>query len=142
MVDKLSKKQRSAHMAKIRGSGNLSTEGKVEEILLQTGIFGWVKHPKGIHGTPDFFFPEQQLALFIDGCFWHGCLKCNRRIPHTRREYWRNKITENRRRDDRQRRTLRRHGYSVMRIWEHDLKMDKKPDKWIKRLLSMLFNYN
>jgi len=132
MIDKLSKEQRSTHMAKIRGRGNLSTEGKVEETLLREGIRGWEKHPISIRGRPDFFFPKQNLALFVDGCFWHGCSKCNRRTPQTRRNYWREKIIENRRRDARQRQALRRMGYSVMRIWEHDL----ENKYWIKRLVT------
>ena len=133
-TDPLSKTERSAHMAKVRGKGNRSTEGRVELALLEAGIGGWEKHPKEIVGKPDFFFPRLRLAVFVDGCFWHGCPVCKRRIPASRPEFWRAKIDQNRRRDNRQQRKLRQQGYHVMRIWEHDLKRNT----WLKRLRTML----
>jgi DNA mismatch endonuclease (patch repair protein) len=72
--------------------------------------------------------------LFIDGCFWHACPRCARRNPTNRADFWREKLDANRRRDNRQRRRLRRQGYHVMRVWEHDLKRDT----WLNRLLAML----
>lgn len=121
-------------MAKVRGKGNRSTEMKVELALVDVGVEGWEKHPKDILGKPDFYFPDHRLAVFVDGCFWHACPVCKRRVPASRAEFWRNKIDENRRRDNRQRRKLRRQGYHVMRVWEHELKRDT----WLKRLRSML----
>ncbi len=133
-VDPLSEAERAAHMAKVRGSGNKSTEGRVEAALRAAGIEGWEKHPKGVLGKPDFYFPCQRLAVFIDGCFWHGCPVCARRTPTARADFWREKIEGNRRRDERQRRRLRGQGYHVMRVWEHSL----RTDVWLKRLHSMI----
>lgn len=121
-------------MAKVRGKGNRSTEMKVELALVDAGVEGWEKHSREILGKPDFYFPDHRLAVFVDGCFWHACPVCQRRVPASRAEFWRNKIDENRRRDNRQRRKLRRQGYHVMRVWEHELKRDT----WLKRLRSML----
>jgi DNA mismatch endonuclease (patch repair protein) len=108
-------------MAKVRGKGNRSTEVRVEAALIEENIEGWEKHPKGVLGKPDFFFPELKLAVFVDGCFWHVCPRCNRNVPTSRREFWENKLDENRRRDNRTHRKLRQMGYHVMRVWEHDL---------------------
>lgn len=121
-------------MSRVRGGGNRSTEGRAEAALVASGIDGWVKHPKDILGRPDFYFPTHRLAVFVDGCFWHRCPTCNRRMPANRAEFWRAKLDENRRRDNRTRRRLRAEGYHVMRVWEHDLKRET----WLKRLRSML----
>jgi DNA mismatch endonuclease, patch repair protein len=133
-MDPMSPEERSAQMAKVRGKGNKSTEGRVEAALLEAGIGGWEKHRRILKGNPDFFFPNHKLALFVDGCFWHACPKCRRRTPHTRADFWGQKIDQNRKRDDRVRRELRRHGYHVMRVWEHDLKRTT----WMKRLKAIL----
>ncbi len=101
----------------------------MEAILTDEGIFGWVKHPKGILGCPDFYFPDRQLLLFVDGCFWHACPRCGR-IPKSRTRFWRQKIEGNRRRDETTRRRLRGMGYHVVRVWEHAV----GERNWIKRL--------
>src|SRR5690348_17217608 len=133
-MDPLSKEERSARMSKVRGTGNKSTEGRVEAALIAAGITGWEKQPKGILGKPDFLFPEHRLMVFVDGCFWHACPVCKRRTPTNRAEFWSKKIDENRRRDNRVRRKLRAQGYHVMRIWEHELHRDD----WLKRLRLMI----
>lgn len=124
-------------MSRVRSRGNLSTEFAVERLLVGNAIVGWVKQPKGIFGNPDFYFERNRLLLFVDGCFWHGCAKCNRRIPVTRSEFWEAKITRNRRRDQRQRRKLRSLGFHVMRIWEHEA----SSGRWLGRLRAMLKRY-
>jgi DNA mismatch endonuclease, patch repair protein len=133
VADTLSKEERSARMAKVRGTGNRSTEGRVEAALKEQGITGWTKHPQDVPGRPDFYFPDQRVALFVDGCFWHACPRCGR-IPKSRVEFWRAKIDANRRRDNRTRRRLRRQGYHVVRVWEHEL----RSLRWIGRLRGYL----
>jgi DNA mismatch endonuclease, patch repair protein len=133
-VDNLDKEARSLLMSKVKSRGNKSTEIKVEDKLLEQEINLWIKHPKGIFGNPDFYFPNNRLALFVDGCFWHGCKKCCRNIPKTRSDYWIDKISKNTKRDNKIRRVLRKEGYHIMRIWEHDLKRDI----WIKRLRNII----
>lgn len=134
MADPLSPKERSERMSKVRSSGNKSTEGVAEAKLVETGITGWEKQPKGVVGKPDFYFPEHRVMVFVDGCFWHACPICKRRSPAARAEFWRDKIEQNRKRDNRQRRKLRAEGYHVLRVWEHEV----KKDAWVKRLRSML----
>lgn len=131
-MDPLSSVERSALMAKVKGSGNASTERVVEAMLNDRGIEGWVKHPD-LPGKPDFYFPDQRLVIFVDGCYWHGCPR-HVRYPQANADYWRAKIERTMRRDDRTRRLLRRQGFHVMRVWEHDLKRDT----WVKRLMSIM----
>ena len=129
MKDPLTPEERSAHMAKVRSEGNQSTEMKVLSVFEANELTGWVRHPREIIGRPDFFFPQQRIALFVDGCFWHGCPKCGR-IPKTRSDYWLAKIESNRRRDRSVTQELLSGGYAVMRVWEHEL----REQTWFDRL--------
>lgn len=133
-IDPLDPKERSIRMSKVCSVGNRSTEGRVEEILAKNNIEGWEKHSKNILGKPDFYFPKNKLAVFVDGCFWHYCPICKRNIPTTRQQFWMDKLENTRKRDNRNQRKLRKQGYHVMRIWEHEL----KNDKWFARLNRML----
>lgn len=133
-TDPLTPTQRSERMSRVRSSGNKSTEGVVAAKLTEAGLGGWEIHPQGIEGRPDFYFPEYRLIVFVDGCFWHACPLCRRRSPSNRGEFWRAKIEETRRRDSRVRRHLRRDGYHVMRIWEHEA----RKGSWLRRVLTMI----
>jgi len=86
-------------------------------------------------GKPDIVFPYKGLAVFVDGCYWHGCPKCYRE-PKTNTEYWKNKIARNQQRAKTVRRQLNRNGWRVMRVWEHELKnnLDKVICKIKKRM--------
>lgn len=134
-MDPLSKPERSELMSKVRATGNRSTELKVQKKLEEECINGWLKHPGDIPGKPDFYFPRERLVIFVDGCFWHACPR-HGRIPKTRTEFWERKIDENRRRDNRTHRNLRRQGYHVMRIWEHEI----AEEGWVRRVRRMLAN--
>jgi DNA mismatch endonuclease, patch repair protein len=68
---------------------------------------------------PDIVFPRLRVAIFLDGCFWHGC-RVHRTIPASNTEFWSEKIAATRRRDALQTRRLRDDGWSVLRIWEHE----------------------
>jgi DNA mismatch endonuclease, patch repair protein len=79
-------------------------------------------HPGDLPGRPDFIVRELGLAFFADGCFFHMCPK-HGRVPDTNRKYWEPKLARNVSRDRAADRALRRHGYSVCRVWEHDLRL-------------------
>jgi len=132
--DPLDTARRSEQMARVSGTGNRSTELAVESVLRASGIDGWTKHPRDIPGRPDFYFPEQRVALFVDGCFWHACPRCARNVPTNRRDFWQAKIDQNRRRDNRVRRQLRSQGFRVVRVWEHEV----RSERWLPRLMRML----
>lgn len=110
-------------MSAIKGKGNKTTEMRFRLALVRDGISGWNMHEPDIIGKPDFYFPDQKLAVFIDGCFWHGCPRCGH-IPKTNTEYWREKIARNKKRDKSTTRKLRYRKYKVLRFWEHELKND------------------
>lgn len=133
MPDTLTAEERSARMALVRGRGNKSTERLVAHNLRRAGITGWRRHVRGFPGTPDFYFPRERLAVFVDGCFWHACPRCGR-IPKSRVEFWSAKIDANRRRDNRNRRALRAQGVATIRIWEHEL----RSRAWVGRLSRRL----
>ena len=118
-------------MRAIRSAGNRTTEMHLRAILVQHAISGWRLREKDIPGIPDFFFSNERLAVFVDGCFWHGCPKCGH-IPKTNRAYWRAKISRNRVRDARITRQLRRLGFSVVRLWECDLRT--RPSTCLRRI--------
>ena len=119
MADFLTKKQRSALMSSIKGKGNKDTELALMRLLRRHRITGWRRN-QTVFGKPDFVFPKARLALFVDGCFWHGCPK-HGNTPANNRAFWKKKMAANKARDRRVNRILRRDGWRVVRIWEHDL---------------------
>lgn len=124
MADKFTTKQRSEIMSAVRSRGNRSTEAVFVSLLRKHKITGWRRHYP-VKGTPDFVFPKEKIAIFIDGCFWHKCPRCYRR-PKSNRKYWDQKVEDNWRRDTNTRRKLRNGGWCVIRIWEHELKNDSQ----------------
>lgn len=134
VIDPLSSAARSALMAKVKSRKNKSTEMRVAAVLIRAGVRGWKRHTTEIAGRPDFYFPAQRIAVFVDGCFWHGCPKCRRNVPTNRREFWIEKIAKNRKRDRAVNRALRQGGLRVMRVWEHSL----NDRRWLVSLLRLL----
>lgn len=112
--------RRSEVMSRIRGKGNERTEVRLAKLLRGAGIRGWRRHVS-IPGRPDFAFRNQKVAVFVDGCFWHGCPRCFR-LPKQNRAFWKAKIEANRRRDRSVNGRLRRLGWKVIRIRECQLK--------------------
>jgi DNA mismatch endonuclease (patch repair protein) len=129
MSDVFTKAKRSQVMSCIRSSGNRATEREMIRIFRANGITGWRRGqslqvqksnvPVGAH--PDFVFRAKRTAVFVDGEFWHGHpTRC--RDPKTRRAWWLAKIEGNRRRDKLQNRALRAAGWTVVRVWQFELK--------------------
>ncbi|MHB1697775.1 MAG: very short patch repair endonuclease [bacterium] len=120
MSDIFSKEKRTEIMKKIRSNNNISTEIKMMGLLKKYGIKGWRRH-YNIKGKPDFAFPKSKLALFVDGCFWHGH-NCRNLKPKTNSDYWLNKIKKNTERDRTITKYLGEKGWFVIRLWECELK--------------------
>jgi DNA mismatch endonuclease, patch repair protein len=120
-------------MARVKGRGNKSTEIEMARALRRERVHGWRRHLKGLPGRPDFFFTRERVAVFVDGCFWHGCNRCLR-LPKGNRAYWVEKIAGNQRRDARTRRQLQQRGIATVRVWEHKL----RDATWISRLKRLL----
>jgi DNA mismatch endonuclease (patch repair protein) len=122
-------------MRAIKSAGNRSTELRLRALVARSAIRGWKMHASALAGSPDFYFPVERVAVFIDGCFWHGCPRCGH-TPKTNRPYWRKKLARNKQRDAQITRTLRSDGIRVLRLWECQLR--EKPSPCLKRLLILL----
>ena len=129
MPDVFSRKKRSAVMAAIRSTGNRDTELKFLKILRSAQISGWRRNFP-LFGKPDFCFPKARIAIFVDGCFWHGCPRHGRK-PTSNTDYWYAKLARNKTRDSTVVRKLRQDGWTAIRIWEHDL---TSPEKILRRI--------
>jgi DNA mismatch endonuclease (patch repair protein) len=125
---------RSFNMSRIRGKGNEKTEVRLARLLRKAGISGWRRHLP-IPGRPDFAFRKQKVAVFVDGCFWHGCPRCFR-LPKQNRTFWKAKIEGNRRRDRSVNGRLRRLGWKVIRIRECRLKYADRIVAKIRQLVG------
>jgi DNA mismatch endonuclease, patch repair protein len=129
MADVYTRAERSALMAKVRGRGNLTTEEALAKVFRAEGWTGWRRQRpivgRAVDGRfrvrPDFVFAARRLAVFVDGCFWHGCPRHGTR-PRGNAAFWRAKFRRNQERDRRNSRSLRRAGWKVLRLWEHELK--------------------
>jgi len=111
----------SRAMAAVRSKHAATTERRFRALLISSGLKGWTMHAEQVLGRPDFLFLARKLVIFVDGCFWHGCKKCGH-VPLRNSKFWRTKIEQNHRRDRRIRRSLRRQGFRVVRVWEHELR--------------------
>ncbi len=112
-----------------------STELALRARLAAAGISGWRMYDFELPGTPDFVFPAARVAIYVDGCFWHGCPRCYRR-PHSSQAYWDQKVSLNRCRDARVNRAMRRLGWIVRHIWEHDLRRPGRAVAIVNNVLS------
>jgi DNA mismatch endonuclease (patch repair protein) len=138
MSDVFSTAKRSEVMARIRGKNNKSTEKAMISAMKKAGITGWRRHIlfqlKGLCGEtarakkpnlrrvrPDFTFRSQKLVVFIDGCFWHMC-PLHHSPPKQNSEFWLIKLRGNAARDLATNELFRCKGWTVLRIWEHELR--------------------
>lgn len=166
MFDIFTKKKRSDVMSRILDSGNKDTELRLIQVFRRNGITGWRRgcslpliqqrakrqvasvkaarpnnqeplntNRRRPHVRPDFVFPRLRVAVFVDGCFWHGCPK-HVTWPKTRAAFWRQKIEGNRARDRQVNCHLRVRGWTVIRIWEHELQTRNQP-RLLKRLACL-----
>ena len=120
MADVFDKEKRSDIMRHVRSKGNKSTELKLIEIFHSLGIKGWRRN-YSVVGHPDFVFPEQRVAIFVDGCFWHGH-DCRNTRPTDNADYWAAKRERNRKHDAEITARFESRGWKVLRIWECELK--------------------
>ena len=119
MADTVSRQKRSEIMRKVKGA-DTSPEIRLRKELWREGARGWRLRSKKLPGKPDLVFSKAGVAVFVDGCFWHGCPTCYRR-PKTNRSYWDEKLKRNMKRDRRIAKELRSLGYRVIRVWEHEI---------------------
>jgi len=120
MPDALSPSQRSYCMSRIRGK-NTKPEASLRKSLWSKGLRYRLNYK--VTGKPDLVFPGKRVAIFVDGCFWHRC-PVHYIPPKNRAEFWENKIQANVERDKRNNDLLESAGWTVVRLWEHEIKED------------------
>jgi len=133
MADRFSKEVRSKIMSRIRGK-NTTPEILLRKALFRKGYRYSLNHRfKELNFKPDLVMVSRKVCIFIDGCFWHSCKKCYR-PPKSNKKYWIPKIKRNVERDKEQNKYLKKNGWKVIRIWEHEIKsnLNKIVDKIIK----------
>lgn len=126
---------RSALMSRIRSRGNKTTECKLASLIRSYGISGWRRHAK-LPGNPDFVWPRSRVAVFVDGCFWHGH-QCGRNLtPRKNVKFWEEKFAAIQKRDRLARLKLSRRGWTIVRIWECVL--SRSPDACAERIRAAI----
>ena len=134
MADIFSKNKRSDIMKKVRPSGNKTTEMKLIEYFSSNHITGWRRNYK-VKGHPDFVFLDRKIAIFVDGCFWHGH-DCRNTRPAENADYWIKKRERNIQHDKKITALFEQRGWTVIRIWECELKK-KNIENLNKKLLNL-----
>jgi len=128
----MSKEARSALMSRITGD-SLKPETRLAAALSALGV-AHDRNRKDLPGKPDFV--AGKFAVFVHGCFWHGCPE-HYRTPKTRSEHWDAHVARNRRRDERVRRKLRKLGYRTKVVWEHSVRTPAKAAAVASRLWKL-----
>jgi DNA mismatch endonuclease, patch repair protein len=134
-VDKLSPAERSAQMARVRGA-DTAPERAVRHLVHAMG-FRYRLHAADLPGKPDLVFRPLSKIIFVHGCFWHGhSCRAGRNRPSSRQSYWLTKLERNVARDLANIRRLRRAGWSVMTVWECQLKKPEKVEARLRKFLA------
>lgn len=133
MSDRLTPQQRSANMSRIRGK-NTSPEKALRAALYRNGIRYRI-HDRRIVGRPDIVHSPSRTAVFVDGCFWHGCPK-HYVAPVNRAPFWKAKLHSNQQRRDLVRKTLQEAGWLVFECWECDV--DRQPEVLASQIANLI----
>lgn len=136
MADIFTKTERSKIMSSVRSKNNKSTELKLMKFFKEYGITGWRRN-YNVKGHPDFVFLKKKVAIFVDGCFWHGH-KCRNTVPKDNAEYWDKKIKTNKRHDRNITKIFKTKGWVVIRIWECEI---KNKEKLLNKINILLENF-
>lgn len=132
--DKITKERRSSLMSKIKSGGTKFENDFVDKLKSKTEE-KFRLHAKEIKGKPDIVFDSHKVCVFLDSDFWHGW-QYPRWKHLLKNDFWRNKIEANRARDKKNTKWLRRNGWTVLRLWEHNIKNDT--EKQINKVLALL----
>lgn len=116
-------KQADGPMSRSQIMSRVTNKDSAAEIAMRSRLFEkglrYRLHRRTEGVAVDIVFVSARVAVFVDGCFWHGCPK-HATYPKSNQDYWLPKLAENRERDQRQSAKLRRAGWRVIRVWEHD----------------------
>lgn len=131
MADVFSQSERTNIMRQVKSKGNRSTEMKLIDVFRDANIKDWRRN-YNVKGHPDFVFLNQKIAVFVDGCFWHGH-DCRNTRPEANKEYWQRKREKNIQHDKEITKLFQERGWTVIRIWECELKK-KNRDALLRKL--------
>ena len=120
MADTFDKDTRTTIMRAVKSKNNKSTELRLIALFQKNNITGWRRHYQ-VKGHPDFVFLSQRVAVFVDGCFWHGH-DCRNTRPSNNQDYWEKKRARNIKHDTEVTALFEKRGWKVLRIWECELK--------------------
>ena len=137
--DKRSPVPKNSTVSKVMSSikhTNTKPEVLLRKMLFNMGLRGFRKNYKDLPGKPDIVYTKQKVVIFINGCYWHGCEACGWTPPKHNTEYWVNKITKTRQRDIVKKEMLANMGYTVLTVWEHEIK--KNIEEVIKKVYDSL----
>ena len=134
MSDIFTSEKRSAVMKAVKSRNTKTTELKMIEIFKELHIIGW-RRTYPLIGKPDFVFPKKRIVIFVDGCFWHGH-DCRNVTPSDNAEFWEAKRLYNKKHDEEVLQTLVQKNWTVIRIWECELK--KKNREVLLEKISLL----
>jgi len=95
------------------------------------------RYARSLPGHPDVIFTRKRIIIFLDGCFWHGCPTC-RRLPTDAPVFWREKVRRNAERDRRVTAELEQAGWTVYRVWEHEVRTKEALEGTVRRLVELL----
>jgi len=135
-MDTLSPKERSERMSRVKGT-DTKPEMIVRRLVHRLG-FRYRLHVRTLPGKPDLVFSGRRRVIFVSGCFWHrhrGCSMC--RLPKSRLKFWKPKLEENRKRDLRNQRKLKKDGWTLLVIWECQLSDVKRLEQRISRFFDL-----
>lgn len=134
MADKFSKETRSKIMSKVQR--NSKPEQVLRKALFRSGYRYSLKYRfKELNFKPDIVMVSRKVCIFVDGCFWHKCPRCFK-APKSNKRYWNKKIKRNVERDKEQNKWLKKNGWKVIRVWEHQL--NKSLEKVVQRFERLL----
>ena len=136
MSDNLTHEHRLKAMRAVKAKGT-RLERRFSSMLAGMNLRGWKKNVDNVLGKPDVVFEALRLAIFLDGCFWHGCPFCHKKLPSTNRDYWEKKISRNKSLARSYTKKLRKNGWIVVRVWEHELSSAVTMGKLRRRLYDL-----
>ncbi len=139
MSDVFDKEARSNIMRAVKSINPKSTELALIKLFKENHITGW-RHNYNVKGHPDFVFLKKRIAIFVDGCFWHGH-DCRNTRPAANAEYWAKKRARNMQHDKEITQLFERRGWTVMRIWECELSK-KNIAQTLQRIMTALEKAN
>ncbi|HUD44381.1 MAG TPA: very short patch repair endonuclease [Patescibacteria group bacterium] len=136
--DKQTAQSRSSQMSKIHSKNTKFEENFIASLSSQFSN-RFVTHVRSIKGNPDIVFEKEKVCIFLDSDFWHGW-QYPRWKHLMKNDFWRDKISTNRKRDKKTTFYLKKNGWNVIRIWEHQIK--RQPDKALNRIIILINNFS